>query len=179
MKLQTEFEFTLPRGYVDSKGNLHQKGIMRLATAADEVTPLKDMRVRANQAYLVIILLSRVITKLGALKADPASATDDQCKVSCVDWYGNARPVFMSRNVQVLDAREVGSGHLKLRVDAAGTGLDAIGFGLVDRVDPAALGGARVDVAYQLTVNEWRGRRTPQMKLLDVRPAGGEVETAS
>ena len=68
MNLQTEFEFTLPRGYIDSKGNLHQKGIMRLATAADEVTPLKDMRVRANQAYLVIILLSRVITKLGSLK---------------------------------------------------------------------------------------------------------------
>ena len=68
MKLQTEFEFTLPRGYVDKKGNLHQKGIMRLATAADEVTPLKDMRVRANQAYLVIILLSRVITRLGSLK---------------------------------------------------------------------------------------------------------------
>ena len=59
MTLQTEFEFTLPRGYVDSEGNLHKTGTMRLATAADEIYPLKDMRVKANQAYLVIVLLSR------------------------------------------------------------------------------------------------------------------------
>ncbi|MFA4902811.1 MAG: hypothetical protein WC600_08700 [Desulfobaccales bacterium] len=65
--LQTEFEFTLPLGYVDSEGNLHQKGVMRLATAADEILPLKDPRVQANQAYLVIILLSRVIAKLGSV----------------------------------------------------------------------------------------------------------------
>ncbi len=65
--LQTEFEFTLPRGYVDGDGNLHRHGVMRLATAADEIMPLRDPRVKANQAYLVIILLSRVITKLGNL----------------------------------------------------------------------------------------------------------------
>lgn len=67
MTLQTEFEFTLPRGYVDKEGNLHQKGVMRLATAADEIYPLKDMRVKSNQAYLVIVLLARVITRLGSL----------------------------------------------------------------------------------------------------------------
>jgi hypothetical protein len=67
MSLQTEFEFTLPRGYVDQDGNLHRHGTMRLATAMDEIAPLKDVRVRNNQAYLVIILLSRVITKLGTL----------------------------------------------------------------------------------------------------------------
>jgi len=66
--LQTEFEFTLPRGYVDENGNLHKKGVMRLATAADEISPLRDPRVKANQAYLVIVLLSRVITKLGTLE---------------------------------------------------------------------------------------------------------------
>ncbi len=65
--LQTEFEFTLPKGYVDNEGNLHKKGTMRLATAADEILPLKDPRVHANQAYLVIILFSRVITHLGSL----------------------------------------------------------------------------------------------------------------
>ena len=65
--LQTEFEFTLPRGYVDSEGNLHKHGVMRLATAADEILPLRDPRVKANQAYLVVILLSRVITKLDNL----------------------------------------------------------------------------------------------------------------
>ncbi len=66
--LQTEFEFTLPRGYVDSEGSLHKHGTMRLATAADEISPLRDPRVKANQAYLVVVLLSRVITKLGTLE---------------------------------------------------------------------------------------------------------------
>lgn len=67
MTLQTEFEFTLPRGYVDGDGNLHRQGAMRLATAMDEIAPLRDPRVQSNQAYLVIILLSRVITRLGSL----------------------------------------------------------------------------------------------------------------
>lgn len=65
--LQTEFEFTLPRGYVDAEGNLHRQGWMRLATALDEIAPLRDPRVKTNEAYLIIILLSRVITKLGSL----------------------------------------------------------------------------------------------------------------
>jgi hypothetical protein len=67
MTLQTEFEFTLPRGYVDKEGNLHKQGTMRLATALDEIAPLRDPRVAANQAYLAVILLARVITKLGSL----------------------------------------------------------------------------------------------------------------
>ncbi len=65
MALQTEFDFTLPQGYVDRDGNLHRDGTMRLATAMDEIAPLRDPRVRENQAYLVVILLSRVITRLG------------------------------------------------------------------------------------------------------------------
>jgi len=68
MSLQTEFQFTLPRGYVDSEGNLHKDGVMRMATAMDEIAPLRDPRVNANQAYLVVVLLSRVITKLGGLE---------------------------------------------------------------------------------------------------------------
>ena len=63
--LQTEFEFTLPCGYADERGNLHRRGVMRRATALDEVEPLRDPRVRANEAYLSILLLSRVITRLG------------------------------------------------------------------------------------------------------------------
>src|SRR5437016_13671084 len=66
--LQTEFDFTLPRGYVDSNGTMHRKGRMRLATAMDEIAPLRDPRVKANQAYLVIILLARVITRLGEVE---------------------------------------------------------------------------------------------------------------
>jgi hypothetical protein len=67
MNLQTEFEFALPRGYVDSEGNLHKQGTMRLATAMDEIAPLRDQRVKGNQAYLAVILLARVITRLGSL----------------------------------------------------------------------------------------------------------------
>jgi hypothetical protein len=68
MMLQTEFEFTLPKGYVDKDGNLHRHGIMRLANAKDEIAPLQDPRVQRNGAYLVLILLARVVTKLGDLR---------------------------------------------------------------------------------------------------------------
>ncbi len=61
---QTEFEFTLPCGYLDDEGTLHRHGVMRRATAADEILPLKDPRVLKNPAYLVVILLSRVLTRL-------------------------------------------------------------------------------------------------------------------
>lgn len=67
MAFKTEFRFRLPRGFVDSSGNVHRDGVMRLATARDEIVPLQDYRVQANRAYLVIVLLSRVITKLGDL----------------------------------------------------------------------------------------------------------------
>lgn len=65
---QTEYEFTLPTGYVDEAGSLHREGVMRLATAADEILPLQDPRVVKNPAYLLIILLSRVVIKLGDVK---------------------------------------------------------------------------------------------------------------
>jgi hypothetical protein len=64
----TEFPFTLPRGLVDPEGNVHRDGAMRLATAFDEIEPIKDPRVRANPGYLVIILLARVVTRLGGLE---------------------------------------------------------------------------------------------------------------
>jgi hypothetical protein len=65
MAFKTEYKFTLPRGFVDSDGKVHKEGTMRLATARDEILPLQDYRVQANRAYLVIILLSRVISRLG------------------------------------------------------------------------------------------------------------------
>jgi len=64
---QTEFEFTLPCGYLEEGGTLHREGVMRRATAADEILPLQDPRVVKNPAYLVVILLSRVITRLGGV----------------------------------------------------------------------------------------------------------------
>ena len=66
---QTEFEFTLPCGFLDEDGTLHRDGVMRRATAADEILPLKDPRVQKNEAYLVVILLARVITRLGSVAA--------------------------------------------------------------------------------------------------------------
>jgi len=66
--LQTEFSFTLPLGYADGDGNLHKDGTMRLATAFDEIAPLKDPRVQSNPAYLLVILLARVLTRLGTLE---------------------------------------------------------------------------------------------------------------
>jgi len=66
--LVTEFPFTLPRGYVDDDGVVHRDGVMRLATARDEIAPLRDPRVRDNEAYLTVLLLSRVVTKLGDLE---------------------------------------------------------------------------------------------------------------
>lgn len=64
---QTEIEFELPKGFVDEQGILHRQGTMRLATAADEILPLRDPRVQQNEAYLAVIVLARVITRLGSL----------------------------------------------------------------------------------------------------------------
>jgi hypothetical protein len=66
-QLRTEFEFELPRGYVDSSGMVHRAGAMRLATARDELLPLSDLRVKENPAYLAVVLLGRVVTRLGTV----------------------------------------------------------------------------------------------------------------
>ena len=63
--MRTEYAFTLPRGLETADGQVHREGTMRLATARDEIIPLQDYRVQSNRAYLVIILLSRVVTQLG------------------------------------------------------------------------------------------------------------------
>src|SRR4051812_50078107 len=69
--LVTEFSFLLPRGYVDGSGTVHRDGVMRLATARDELLPPRDDRVRGNPAYLTVVLLARVIVPLGAIGDDP------------------------------------------------------------------------------------------------------------
>jgi hypothetical protein len=74
--LQTEYEFTLPFGYIDDDGTLHRDGVMRLATALDEVEAMRDPRVRANDAYLSILLLSRVLARLGTLEPVPAERVE-------------------------------------------------------------------------------------------------------
>ncbi|MDJ1171435.1 hypothetical protein PMG71_18545 [Roseofilum sp. BLCC_M154] len=66
--LQTEFDFTLPKGYLDSEGNLHRQGKMRLSRAMDEIIPMRDPRVMDNPAYATVIILARVIIQLGTLQ---------------------------------------------------------------------------------------------------------------
>jgi hypothetical protein len=74
---RTEHEFVLPQGYLDEDGELHREGVMRLATAADEILPLKDPRVQKNPAYLVVIVLARVVTRLGSLDAITTKTIED------------------------------------------------------------------------------------------------------
>jgi hypothetical protein len=63
--LRTEYPFTLPRGYVDEAGRVHREGVMRLATARDEITTQSDQRAKQNPAYLTVLLLERTVTTLG------------------------------------------------------------------------------------------------------------------
>jgi hypothetical protein len=74
--LRTEYQFTLPCGFVDERGDLHRGGVMRLATALDEIQPLRDVRVQSNHAYLPVLLLSRVITRLGSLHPVPPAVIE-------------------------------------------------------------------------------------------------------
>lgn len=85
---------------------------------------------------------------------------------------GNPRPVFLARGLAVEGAREVGQGHLKLRLRGGGRNLEAIGFSMVERFPVEEWGSGEVDVVFQLTVNDFRGRRSPQLKLLDLRRSG-------
>jgi len=75
--LRTEFPFELPRGYVDESGTVHRAGTMRIATARDELVPLRDDRVRENPAYLTVVLLGRVITRLGSITDVHAGIIED------------------------------------------------------------------------------------------------------
>jgi hypothetical protein len=90
--LQTEHEFTLPLGFVDADGNLHRDGVMRLATGADEILPLADPRVQRNPAYLSVILLSRVVTRLGSLDAVTPKTIESlfAADVECLQQFYNA-----------------------------------------------------------------------------------------
>ena len=66
--MQTEFEFTLPRGYIDKQGRVYRNGRIRLATAHDEVEAVQHPQVQAHPAYLPLVLLARVILHLGSLE---------------------------------------------------------------------------------------------------------------
>ena len=75
--MQTEVEFTLPRGYVDGSGTVHRVGTMRLATARDEIEPLREVEVRQNQAYVTVLLLARTITRIGTISDVTPALVED------------------------------------------------------------------------------------------------------
>ena len=75
--MRTEIPFVLPRGYVDPEGRVHREGTMRLATARDEIEPLRDATVRQNQAYLTVLLLARTVTRLGDLAEITPAIVED------------------------------------------------------------------------------------------------------
>jgi hypothetical protein len=75
--MRTEYAFTLPRGYVDGTGNVHREGVMRLATARDEIEPLREVAVRQNEAYLTVLLLSRVVTRIGDVRDVTPSVVEE------------------------------------------------------------------------------------------------------
>lgn len=97
MNFQTEFEFELPKGYVDKNGEIHKHGVMRLATAADEIFPLSDKRVKMNPGYMSIILLSRVITKLGNL---------DNINTNVIESLYTPDIAYLEKLYQVINAVE-------------------------------------------------------------------------
>lgn len=106
--ISTEIEFTLPIGYRDGDGNLHRSGVMRLATAGDEILPLKDHRVQANPAYLSIIVLSRVIVRLGSLDMVNTKVIEDLFSADFAylqDLYNRINQVQSEDNVVAMRAR--------------------------------------------------------------------------
>ena len=95
-----ELPFTLPHGYVDPDGAVHREGRMRLATPLDEIAPLKDPRVQANPQYLVMLMLARVIVRLGSLPAVTPRIIEDLLSVDLVylqDFYRRINETEHSR----------------------------------------------------------------------------------
>jgi hypothetical protein len=108
MSLQTEYPFTLPKGYVDDHGTLHRTGTMRLACARDEIEPLRDPRVKENEAYATVIVLSRVVTELGTV----SRVTPKTIESLFVSDFGYLQDLYRIINFQdpsILEAMEPGA----------------------------------------------------------------------
>lgn len=119
---QTEIEFELPKGYVDDGGTLHRQGVMRLATAADEILPMRDPRVQENEAYLPVIVLARVITRLGSLK-DISTGVIEGLYASDLGFLEELYADFNARNdmVDVISTSgKANGGHSLHRIAALG-----------------------------------------------------------
>ena len=108
MSLQTEFPFTLPKGYVDEHGTLHRTGVMRLACARDEIEPLRDGRVKENEAYATVIVLSRVVTELGTVQ-HVTTKTIESLFVSDFGYLQDLYRIVNFQDATVLEAVEPGT----------------------------------------------------------------------
>ncbi|MFW6600000.1 hypothetical protein ACQBAU_13235 [Propionibacteriaceae bacterium Y2011] len=106
--LQTEFGFTLPKGFVDDEGTLHRTGVMRLACARDEIEPLRDARVKENDAYATVIVLSRVVSELGSV-ARVTPKTIENLFVSDFGYLQDFYRIINFGDPSVLDQVEAGA----------------------------------------------------------------------
>src|SRR3954471_8771942 len=108
MSLQTEFPFTLPKGFVDDHGTLHKSGIMRLACARDEIEPLRDGRVKENEAYATVIVLSRVVTELGTVPR-VTTKTIESLFVSDFSYLQDLYRIINFQDASILETLEPGA----------------------------------------------------------------------
>lgn len=108
MGLQTEYQFTLPNGYVDDDGTLHTSGVMRLACARDEIEPLRDPRVRENDAYATVIVLARVIVELGTVTR-VTTKTVESLFVKDFGFLQDFYRVINFQDASILESLEPGS----------------------------------------------------------------------
>ena len=106
--LQTEFPFTLPKGYVDDDGTLHKSGIMRLACARDEIEPLRDGRVKENEAYATVIVLARVVIQLGTVSRI-TTKTIESLFVSDFSYLQDLYRIVNFQDPSILEALEPGT----------------------------------------------------------------------
>jgi hypothetical protein len=108
MSLQTEYPFTLPKGYVDQHGTLHRSGTMRLACARDEIEPLRDPRVKENEAFATVIVLSRVVTELGTI-SQVTPKTIEGLFVSDFNYLQDLYRIINFQDPSILEAVEPGT----------------------------------------------------------------------
>jgi hypothetical protein len=108
MTLRTEYPFTLPKGFVDDHGTLHRQGTMRLACARDEIEPLRDPRVKENEAYATVIVLSRVVTELGTVSR-VSTKTIESLFVSDFGYLQDLYRIINFQDASILESLEPGS----------------------------------------------------------------------
>ena len=108
MSLQTEYPFTLPKGFVDEQGTLHRTGTMRLACARDEIEPLRDPRVKENESYATVIVLSRVVTQLGTVSR-VTPKTIESLFISDFSYLQDLYRIINFQDPSILDALEPGA----------------------------------------------------------------------